>query len=172
MLLDEGMDTGAILLRQEVAIEATDTASSLHDKLMKPGADLVVETLRQMAEQTVVPVPQDHSQATYTRPLAKGDGRLNWTSEALHLDLVVRAMNPWPVAFFMLGSYRVKVWRAAPQEGEGEPGRVTEIRSDGIVVGTGSGLLALLELQAPGKRRVSAIDFARGRRLEVGDAFD
>jgi len=161
MLLDEGMDTGHVLLRQKVPIVATDTAGSLHDKLMKPGADLVVETLRQLKAKTLEPVHQDHARATYTRPLTKGDARLDWAGEAQHLDRIVRAMNPWPVAFFTMAGQHVKVWRAAPHEGAGEPGRVVQMGADGIKVGNGKGLLALLEVKAPGKKRVSAIDFAR-----------
>jgi methionyl-tRNA formyltransferase len=172
MLLDEGMDTGDILLKQETPIEEIDTAGTLHDKLMELGADLAVETLRQMTENKLQPIPQNSEEATYTRLLTRNDGRFDWTADARHLDRVVRAMNPWPVAFFRFGSDDIKVWRARPVEGRGEPGRVEEILGDGIAVGTGEGLLSLQEVQAPGKKRVPAVDFARGRRLHVGDVFE
>jgi methionyl-tRNA formyltransferase len=172
MLLDEGMDTGDVLLKRQLVIEETDTAGSLHDKLMQLGADLAVETVRQMMDKKLKPIPQDPAEATYTRPLAKNDGRLNWTADAGYLDRVVRAMNPWPVAFFRSGGDDIKVWRAGPVDGEGEPGRVVEILGDGIAVGTGKGLLSLREVQAPGKKRVSATDFARGRRLHAGDVLE
>jgi methionyl-tRNA formyltransferase len=93
-------------------------------------------------------------------------------ADAQHLDRVVRAMNPWPAAYFTFEGEQIKVWRASPREGGGEPGRVVETGNDGIKVGTGNDLLALQEVQAPGKKRVSAIDFARGRRLQEGDLFD
>lgn len=172
MLLDEGMDTGDVLLKKSLPIEETDTAGSLHDKLMQLGADLAVETLQKMKEENIRPIPQDPAEATHTRPLSKQDGRLDWTADAEHLDRVVRAMNPWPVAYFSMGNDEIKVWRAAPMDGEGEAGRLVKILGDGIAVGTGRGLLSLREVQAPGKKRVSATDFARGRRLHAGDVFD
>jgi len=172
ILMDKGMDTGDILLQRKVPVDREDTARSLHDKLLEPGADLVVQTLKKMNEGAIRPEPQDASKATYTRPLSKQDGRLIWGLEAEYLYRVVRAMNPWPGAFFPSLGENIKVWAAAPENGYAPPGRVLAVREDGISVGTGSGLLILREVQAPGKKRMAASDFARGRRLKEGDSFD
>jgi methionyl-tRNA formyltransferase len=169
--MDAGMDTGDILLQREIPIRPEDTAGTLHDKLLEPGADLVVETLAGMAAGTIVRVPQDHSKATYTRLLSKRDGRLDWDRDAEYLSRLVRAVNPWPGAFFELDDQAIKVWSAASESGTGVPGKVEALRPDGIVVAAGEGLLVLKEVQAPGKKRVGAAELARGRRLEVGSCL-
>jgi methionyl-tRNA formyltransferase len=171
MLMDRGLDTGDILLCREVAIDNRDTTRSLHDKLMEPGAALVVETLRLMNEDAVKPVAQDDSLATYTGLVTKKDGRIDWNRDADYLNRLVRAMNPWPGAFFMLDEEAVRVWEALPEGGSGEPGRVEGIRSDGILVGTSAGILLIRTVQAPGKKSMSASDYARGKRLKAGDLF-
>lgn len=171
MLMDRGLDTGDILMCREVAINNRDTAGSLHDKLMEPGAALVVETLRLMTEDAVKPAAQDDSRATYTGLVSKKDGKIDWNRDADYLNRLVRAMNPWPGAFFMLDEESVKVWEALPEQGSGEPGRVEGIRSDGILVGTSAGLLLIGTVQAPGKKSMSASDYARGKRLKIGDLF-
>lgn len=172
MFMDPGMDTGDMLLTREVPIEPWDTTGSLHDKLKELGADLVVETLNGVLDGTVKPSPQDHSMATHTSLLTKQDGRLKWNLDAEYLDRQVRAMNPWPGAFLSLHGDFVKVWKAEVREGNGAPGRIEDISGEAIVTGTGKGLLALNEVQAPGKSRIGAAEFARGRRLKVGDCFE
>ena len=172
ILMDRGMDTGDILLQEEIAISPEDTAQSLHDKLAEPGAGLVVQTLRRMEEKTIRPVPQDHQVATYTRLLSKDDGLLDWNRDARFLHRVVRAMNPWPTAFFSLAGDRVKVWGARADRGSAEAAVIARIGPEGIAVGTGEGLLVLKEVQAPAKKRMPAVEFARGRRLAVGDKLE
>lgn len=171
ILMDEGMDTGAILLEKEVPILPEDTAGTLTDRLLEPAADLAVETLRLMVEHRLRPRHQNHQEATYTRPLSKEDGRVVWEKEAQHLDRLVRAMNPRPGAFTHLHGEIIKVWKASPKEGTDAPGTVISVDSEGIRVGTGSGVLLVQELQAPGKKRMSAAEFARGRRLRQGERF-
>ncbi|MCA1962037.1 MAG: methionyl-tRNA formyltransferase [Desulfomonile sp.] len=171
MLMDEGLDTGDILLSHEIAIESDDTTGSLHDRLMELGGQLVVETLRRMEEGTLEQRPQDHSLATFTRPLVKEDGRIDWNMSAVFLDRHVRAMNPWPGAFTFFAGEAIKIWKASPVNGSGLAGMITEVGPHGILVGTSEGLLLLREVQAPGKKRVAAPEFARGRHLRAGDAF-
>ena len=168
--MDEGMDTGDILLSEEIPIEG-DTAGELHDRLMELGAGAVVETLKGIADNSIKPQPQDHSAATYCRPLSKEDGRIDWSLDADYLSRLVRAMNPWPTAYCRLGDEVIKVWRADPMDGSGVQGVIEAIDLNGIAVGTGEGLLVLKEVQAPGKRRMSAAEFARGRRLHEGERF-
>jgi len=169
IVMDEGMDTGDILLKNEAPISPDDTAGPLHDKLLEPGGDLVVRTLMMMADGDIQPEPQDESLATYTRLLTKEDGRIDWNQDAEYLHRLVRAVNPWPGAFFSFADVTVKVWEATVEEGDFCPARVMVITGDGLSVGTGNGLLRLCQVQVPGKNRVSAAEFARGRQLKVGD---
>ncbi|MFH0824471.1 MAG: methionyl-tRNA formyltransferase, partial [Pseudomonadota bacterium] len=171
MLMDEGMDTGDILLRTELEVMEEDTAGDLHDKMLEPGGRLVVETLRRMIAGKLTPQRQDHAGATYTKTLAKDDGWIDWTPAAIYLDRFVRAMNPWPVAQCVLGEQTVKVWRAVPATGKGQVGMILDVTRDGIAVGTGDGILIVQDVQAPGKKRIAAVEFARGRRLKKGDSF-
>ncbi len=172
ILMDQGMDTGDILLTEEIAIDPEDTTGSLHDKLMKLGAGLVVKTLRMMQEGTIKPSAQDHSMATYTKPISKDDGRIDWSRDAEYLGHLIRAMNPWPGAFAALSGEAIRVWRASPQPGSEAPGTIVSFVQEGMLVGTGRGLLLLQEVQAPSKKRISAAEFARGRRLKPGESFD
>ena len=168
MLMDAGMDTGAILDTQIIKIGQESTAGSLHDKLMELGASLMVETLMKLMNGEITPTPQDHSKATYSRLLRKTDGLLDWNLDAKQLDRMVSAMDPWPGAFFLMGHEQIKVRSATVLKGNAEPGLITDIIADGIVVGTGAGLFILEEIQAPSKRKISASDFARGKRLKPG----
>lgn len=171
MLMDTGMDTGDVLICREIPINDEDTAGSLHDKLLEPGAALVVETLKLMIDNSIQPMPQDHSKATYTSLFRKKDGKIDWQRDADYLGRFVRAMNPWPGAFFTLCKEVVKVWKARPEAGSGQPGRVENILPNGILVGTSAGLLLIQTVQAPGKKIMPAADFARGKRVRVGDLF-
>jgi methionyl-tRNA formyltransferase len=171
MLMDQGMDTGDMLLQHEIPVLPEDTAGSLHDRLMEPGAALVVTTVQGLVNGTVKPVPQDHSKATYTSLLTKNDGRIDWLKDAAYLDRHVRAMSPWPGAFSLFEDSPLRVWSARPIEGSGEPGAIVSVTQDGIAVGTGKGLLLLTEVQASGKKRMAAEAFARGRRVQPGRRF-
>jgi len=168
MLMDIGMDTGAILTQIKIPIGDRDSTGDLHEKLMELGASLMVETLSKLMNDDVTPVPQDDSKATYSKLLRKSDGLLNWNIDAKNLDRIVRAMNPWPGAFFLMGDDLVKVWRGIASEGQAEPGMITGVTPDGIEIGTGNGLFRLEEVQAPSKKRISSLDFARGKRLKQG----
>jgi methionyl-tRNA formyltransferase len=169
MLMDKGMDTGDILQCREIPITENDTTGSLHDKLLEPGAALVVDTLRLMIAGKITPTPQDHAKATYTKLLTKKDGRLDWSKDAEFLSRLVRAMSPWPGAFFMFQDEQVKLNDARLSTGKAEPGRIYDIVPDGILVGTGKDLLLMKTVQAPGRKAVRAPDFARGKRLKRGD---
>ncbi|MGC8605028.1 MAG: methionyl-tRNA formyltransferase, partial [Desulfomonilaceae bacterium] len=169
MLLDGGMDTGRILAKQTVEIRAKDSAGDLHDRLMELGAVLMVETLKKLINDEIIPVPQNETEATYSRLLRKTDGLLDWNLSAKQLDRIVRAMDPWPVAYFPLGHEQIKVWRSTVLEGRAEPGLITNVGPQGLVVGTGSGLLRLEEVRAPSRKKIMGSDFARGKRLKPGD---
>lgn len=171
ILMDEGMDTGPIFLAREIPIQNDDTTGTLHDRLMGPGAVLVVETLRKLDNNEIRPTPQDNDQATYTKPLQKSEGKVDWHWDARYLARHVRAMNPWPGAFFSLAGESVKLWNASSEEGRGDPGLVVKVSQSGIAVGTGSGLLVLGRVQAPSKKPVAAVELARARGVKVGDVL-
>jgi methionyl-tRNA formyltransferase len=172
ILMDRGMDTGDLLLSTEVPVMEDDTAGTLHDRLLEPGAALVVETLKAMKESRIHPTPQNHGQATYTSTLSKEDGRLDWRHTAQSLGRQVRAMNPWPGAFCHLSGEVVKIWSASPVVGSGEPGRVVRITGEGVLIGTGEDLLLVTQVQAPSRKRVGASEFARARGLKEGSSLD
>ncbi len=172
ILMDHGMDTGDVLLQKQIVILEDDTTGTLHDRLMVAGADLVVETLKRMAEHRIQGSPQNGGNATYTRLLSKEDGRIQWDRDAVYLARLVRAMNPWPGAFFELEGETIKIWEAAALEGTQKAGSIVAVRPEGILVGTGKGMLLLSLVQAPGRKRVTGGEFARGRHLQPGDGLN
>ena len=178
MLMDEGMDTGPILSQATCSISPQDTRESLRTRLAQLGADLMMDTLprwlaaEDMANE-IVPQPQDHSQATYCRIIAKQDGLIDWSQSAVEIWRRSRAYHPWPGAYTFWRDKLLKVLRAEalPQwSGEGEPGQVMAL-DEGLAVATGEGALLLGEVQLAGKRALSAEDFARGQRDFVGSVL-
>lgn len=171
ILMDEGIDTGDILLSRSIEIGDRDTAGTLHDKLAEEGALLMLDTVDGILSKSVAPIPQDHSQATYSRRLSKVDGKIDWRREAKHLDRLVRAMNPWPCAYCEFEGQPLKVLDVISAPGSGIPGRIENIDGEVLEIGTGSGRLNLNIVQPPGKPSMSAGAFARGRRLNLGYVF-
>jgi len=173
MLMDEGMDTGAILLQRETLIEDEETAQTLHDRLALLGAPLLMETVEGMKRGEIDPVPQDHSKATYAPPLKKEDGRVDWGKEAKEIDLQVRAFNPWPGAFTTWDDRLLKIYHGGVREGKpgGKAGTVVWVGSDFIEVGTGRDSFLIKEVQLEGKRRMSVREFLSGHPVSVGTVF-
>ncbi|CAH0148870.1 methionyl-tRNA formyltransferase [Roseomonas sp. CECT 9278] len=164
MRMEEGLDTGPMLLAQAVQIAPDATVGALHDALADLGARLV---LRALAEQPPA-VPQPDAGVTYAPKLTKADGRLDWTADAAALDRRVRALNPWPGTFFDHGGEQVRVLAAQVEPGEGPPGTVLD---DAALVATGCGALRLLRLQRPGRAAQEAEPFLRGFPLPRGAAL-
>ena len=173
MLMDEEMDTGPILSQAACSISPQDTRESLGARLAQLGADLMMDTLPRWLAGAIEPRPQDHSQATYCRIIAKEDGLIDWSQSAVEIWRRSRAYHPWPGAYTFWRGKLLKVLRAEalPQwSGEGEPGRVMAL-DEGLAVVTGEGALLLGEVQLAGKRALSAEDFARGQRDFVGSVL-
>jgi methionyl-tRNA formyltransferase len=168
MQMDEGLDTGAILLQEPVVIAAGDTAGTLHDKLAALGARLIVRAL----EAPPLPQPQDASRATYAARITKGDAEIDWGRTAQEIERQVRALDPAPGAQSRLDGLVLKIWRARSGPGiAAAPGTVYAAAADGIVVACGTGTLRILELQRAGGRRLSAQAFLSGFRLARGASF-
>jgi methionyl-tRNA formyltransferase len=162
MRMDEGLDTGPMLLREAISLPPRATTPWLHDALAEMGARLI---LRALAEDPPA-VPQPADGVTLAPKLGKADGRLDFAADAAALDARVRAMNPWPGAFFLHAGEALRVLEAEPAEGEGPPGTV--LPGPGLVVACGLGALRLLRLQRPGRAPLEAAAFLRGFALPPG----
>jgi len=165
MQMDEGLDTGDVLLERKIPIGSEDTSQTLHDRLATLGAHALMEVLDALPE--VQPRKQDAGAATYAAKLTKEEARLDWNCTATELARAVRGYNPWPVAFTLHLGQPLRIWRAVPLTATASqaPGTVLQAGREGIDVATGEGVLRVLELQAAGGRMQSAADFANGRDL-------
>jgi methionyl-tRNA formyltransferase len=170
MMMDEGMDTGDILLQTEIPMGEEETSETLHDRLALLGARLLLETVSGMKAGSVHPIPQDHSKATYAPSLKKEDGRINWSKEAKEINRQVRALNPWPGAFTEWNGQLLKIYRGELREksSTGKTGVVAWVGSDFIEVETGKDFFLIQEVQLEGKRRMSVREFLAGHTIPVG----
>jgi methionyl-tRNA formyltransferase len=167
MRMEAGLDTGPVYLERRIPIEAADTASSLHDKLAKLGAEALTAALPGIADGTLVPVPQDDAQSCYAKKLDKAEAEIDWRRPAAEIARQVRAFNPWPVAQTRFEDAMLRIWNAIPVKGEaGSPGMVMSAGRNGIEVATGDGLLRITRLQMPGKKPVSAADFINAYNIQ------
>ncbi len=171
MLMDEGMDTGDILLTETTGIGPEDTSETLHDRLALSGASLLVKTLEGLARGDIQPIPQDDSLATHAPMLKKSDGRIDWSRPASELDPFIRGMTPWPGAFTFHGKKRLKIFKAVPVplNGPAPPGAVVKGFSDELRVAAGADALSILEIQSASGKRLPIKDFLRGCRMDPGE---
>lgn len=173
MYMDEGLDTGDMILKQTVSIGPEENTGTVHDRLMLAGAQLLRDTLRLMAQGEAPRQPQGAA-ATYAPLLTAAVERLDWTRSARELHNQVRGLAPWPGAYCQYEGGRLKIWRTRVCEEYTEnprPGRIARLSADGVLVETGRGLLELLEVQPQNKRRMGAAECACGRCLQPGDCL-
>jgi len=170
MQMDEGLDTGPVFARRSMPIGPNDDFGSVHDKLADLGADLLLEVLRTVGAGTARATPQPTSGATYAAKIDKAETQLDWKKSAVELERAVRAFRPAPGAVARFRGEPLKIWRARVEGGSGAPGMV--IDADKLHVACGSSALAIEELQPAGGRRMPAIDFLRGHRIESGTRFE
>lgn len=172
MYMAEGLDTGDMILKEEVPLEKDETGGSLYDKLSQVGAGLLIKTLDALEDGTAVRTPQDDSQAgEYARMLDKKMGKIDFNQPARVIERLIRGLNPWPSAYTSLHGKTLKLWKAdvIDKEYEGTCGEITEITKDCFVVKTMEGALAVRELQLEGKKRMDAGAFLRGYPLKKGE---
>jgi methionyl-tRNA formyltransferase len=165
MQMDEGLDTGAMLMIESMTIEPHTTGGSLHDNLSAMGARMIVEALGKLEAGRLIATPQPLEGVTYAAKLSKEEGRLDWRRTAIELDRQLRALTPWPGMWFALGDERIKLISARPAEGSGDPGTVLD---DALTVACGEGALRLEILQRAGKGAMSAAELLRGFAIPAG----
>ena len=173
MQMDEGLDTGDMLLKTEVALDEKETGGSLHDKLASAGAKLCVRTLKELEAGRLVPEKQGESPTAYARMLDKKLGAIDWTRSACSIERLVRGLNPWPSAYTDWNGKTMKIWEADVTEAESgqTPGTVMAVQKNSFSVQTGKGQLVVKALQIPGKKRMDTGAFLRGYTLEEGTQF-
>ena len=171
MQMDEGLDTGDMLLKGSVVLDEKETSGSLFNKLSALGASLCVEALEKLEKGELTPEKQGESPTEYARMLTKEMGELDFSSDAVTLERLIRGFNPWPSAYTRLGDKTLKIWAAdvcEKQDPKKQPGTVTEVAKQDFTVACGEGALKITELQLQGKKRMDAAAFLRGYHLEAG----
>jgi methionyl-tRNA formyltransferase len=164
MYMDEGLDTGDILLQRNIEILPNDTGGSLHDRLAQIAPEALLESLRLVAAMSAPRIPQDNTRATYAPKLKREHGLIDWSESAEVIERKIRAYNPWPGAFMKVDRQNLKIFSASVVDLAGQPGEF--LRSDkDLTVATGKGALSLTEVQLEGKRRMTAEEFLRGHRV-------
>ena len=173
MRMDEGLDTGDMILKEEVELAADETGGSLFDRLSKTGAGLCVKTMEAIENGTAVYTPQDSSLATHTAKIHKELGSIDWTKPATEIECLIRGLDPWPSAYTRLGDKTLKIWKASviEENTKAAPGCLVKVTKNTIWVQTGEGLLSLLEVQLEGKKRMTTEAFLNGYTVEEGTYF-
>ena len=171
MLMDEGMDTGPVLLQEEIEIRPDDTAGTLSDRLSHSGSHLIIKTLEELEKGNVKPVPQS-GESSYAPMMKKTDGLIDWTKSASELSNFIRGMNPWPGAYTFLEGERIKILAVKTLDEAGEAGTVERVSKDELVIGGGKGSISVLEVQPSGKRPMSVKAFLQGKKLDKDMRFD
>ncbi len=172
MQMDEGLDTGDMLLRKACPIEQSDTVQILHDKLAELGANCILEALRLLQESRLTPVRQDDDAACYAAKLLKSEAQIDWRQDARQIERAVRAYNPFPVCQTRLDGVMIKIWQAGIcADISGEPGKVLAADKLGITVACGKGALRLEMLQRPGGKAQPAAQFLQAMPIKIGDQF-
>lgn len=186
MLMNEGLDTGDMLLKKEIVISHESTTGQIHDKLAALGAELLIDTLHQLEMGSIIPTPQA-GDSNYAPLLKREHERLDWSRRALDLHNQIRGLNPWPGAFATFRGENLKIWRSIPflsleraeiekgakysKLGSSDPGQIIQVLGDSLLVQTGEGILRIFEVQPAGKRSMPARDFFNGRHGQVGEKF-
>ncbi len=169
MLMDVGLDTGDMLIKRSLPIDANETAGHLHDRLALLGRETMEETLKQLCHGNLTPEQQDDSLSSYAPMMKKEDGLIDWSKSATEVHNLVRGLDPWPSAYTQLNNEVLKISRTSIDTTISDsPGSVLKADTDGVLIACGKGALLIDQLQLPGKKKLSAADFLRGRDLPVG----
>ena len=161
MYMDEGLDTGDILLERTVNIQPAETGGSLHDRLAQSAPEALLESLRLLAAGNASRTRQDNARATYAPKLKREHGQIDWSESADAIERKIRAFNPWPGAFMKIDDRNLKVFSVSVVHLNGKPGQILR-RDEDLIIATGDEAVSLGEVQLEGKRRMSAAEFLRG----------
>ena len=172
MLMDVSLDTGDMLVKKVTAIGPYETAGQLHDRLALLGREAMEETLRQVCAGNLRPEKQDDALSCYAPMLKKEDGRIDWHRSALAIHNQVRGLDPWPGAYTHLDDEILKIADTVPEEGDGASGTVVSAGPEGVRVACAKGILKIGALQLPGKKRLPAGEFLRGRPVLPGTRLE
>ena len=169
----EGIDTGDMIMKQEVIIREDETGGSLFDRLSKTGAKLCVKTMEAIEAGTAVYTSQDESMATHTKKIYKELGSIDWSKDAKSIECLIRGLDPWPSAYTRLDDRTLKIWKAQviPANFGDAPGCIVKVEKNRILVQTGEGTLSLLEVQLEGKKRMTVEAFLNGYEVKEGTYF-
>src|SRR4029077_17409488 len=163
MYMDEGLDTGDILLQRTIEIRPHESGGSLHDRLAQIAPDALLDALRLLGEGNAPRILQDNTRVTYAPKLKREDGRIDWSEPADAIERKIRAFNPWPGAFMAIDGRNLKIFSGSVVDLSGEPGKILRSEKE-LVIAAGKGALSLGEVQLEGKRPMSASEFVRGHR--------
>jgi methionyl-tRNA formyltransferase len=168
--MDEGLDTGDILLVEKYTLDEKETGGSLFDKLSLLGGPLILQALTLAEQGKLSPVPQNHEEHTYAKMLTKAMGEISFEQSAVVIERLIRGLNPWPSAYTHLDNKLLKIWDADVVESQGDfvPGQVSSVQKNSFTVRTGQGDLQIHSLQLEGKKRMDAESFLRGFPLKTG----
>jgi methionyl-tRNA formyltransferase len=166
MYMDEGLDTGDILLQKKIEIALAETGGSLHDKLAQVAPEALAEAILLLNKGKAPRLPQENELATYAPKLEREHGRIDWTEPAAVIERKIRAFDPWPGAFMEIDHRNLKIFGATIVDRRGKPGEIWR-HENGLIVAAGEGALSLGEVQLEGKRRMSAAEFLRGHSRMV-----
>jgi len=171
MLTERGLDCGDILLSETVDIGENETAGELFNRLAVLGGEVLLKTLHGLINEKIVSVKQNEEEATHFPILCKEDGKIGWTKTAQEVHNLIRGVNPWPGAFALYNDTIVKIWSSIVTDGNGECGQVLKSKNE-LIVACKEGAVKILEMQIPGKKRMSAEEVLRGFKIEVKDKFN
>ena len=172
MLLDEGMDTGAVLKKVEIPLDAKETTGTLFDKLSVLGADTLCNVLAHIEKYEKQAQPQDEQQATYTAKIDKELAHIDWAQDAVVIERLIRTLDPHPGAYTMWDGKRLKIWSAELVAGTQEPaGTIISVSKKQFTVQTGNGALCIREVQPESRKRMAVAQFLQGSTLAVGDTL-
>lgn len=172
MQMDQGLDTGAMLMSETQAIQPDDTTGVLHDRLAAMGGRLIVDALRAVESGNLLATAQPENGVTYAAKITKQEAALNFLESATVLERKIRAFNPYPAASAEILGMTLKVWHAQCVDLTGEPGQILSIDEAGVTVACGHGALVLKELQKPGAKRLPAAEFLKGFPMKLGQRFE
>lgn len=173
MFMDEGMDTGDMLLKSELPIEENETTQELHDKLSQIGAGLLIKTIKQIKSAQAERKPQDSSKATYSKLLSKEMGNIDWTKSSVEIKNLIRGTYPWPGAYTYYEGEKFKIFSVDIIEDDSklDPGTIMEILKSEILVQSGKGLVSIKEIQAENGKRMSVEEYLRGHSIQKNKCF-